>query len=131
MNTDTISECMALSFADTPFPVVVGKLAAAGVHAYRADLMALRKTYYDDANATFDEPMPLTDSPVIATTFDKAAVEASVRAIQRREIGYAEFLRRIMIAGCSSYEVFFGGRKAVYVGRDGDAYVEPFPAPRQ
>ena len=31
MNTDTLEACMAASFADTPFPVVVGRLAAAGV----------------------------------------------------------------------------------------------------
>jgi uncharacterized protein YbcV (DUF1398 family) len=50
-----------------------------------------------------------------------------VRAIQQRQIGYAEFLRRIMAAGCASYEVFIGGRQAIYFGRDGDHHIEPFP----
>ena len=40
MNIETIAECLRLSFADTPFPVVVGKLAGAGVTAYTADLTA-------------------------------------------------------------------------------------------
>ena len=52
---------------------------------------------------------------------------AAVKAIQRSEIGYAEFLRRIMAAGCSHYEVFIAGRKAMYFGRDGEFYTEPFP----
>lgn len=128
MNTRTIADCMKASFADTPFPVVVQKLAGAGVTSYTADLITLRKTYYDrDANSV-DEAMPLTGAPAIAAQFDGDTVEAAVKAIQLREIGYAEFLRRIMKAGCARYSVFFGGRKAMYFGRDGEFYTEPFPA---
>jgi uncharacterized protein YbcV (DUF1398 family) len=128
MNIDTIAQCMQASFADTPFPLVVQRLAGAGVTHYRADLLTLRKTYYDGAAEAVDEPMPLADAPAIAAAFDGDTIAAAVKAIQRKEMGYCEFLRRIMIAGCASYDVFFGGRKAVYVGRDGDTYVEPFPA---
>lgn len=128
MNTATISDCMTASFADTPFPVVVQRLAGAGVSAYTADLIALRKTYYDGDAESFDKPLPLADSPAVAARFDGATVEATVKAIQRQDIGYAEFLRRIMRAGCARYSVYFGGRKAVYFGRDGDSYTEPFPA---
>lgn len=127
MNTATIAECMQASFADTPFPVVVQKLAGAGVVSYRADLTKLRNTYYDADAEAFDELMPLSGAPAIAAAFDPGRIAATVKAIQRKEIGYAEFLRQIMAAGCASYEVFFGGRKAVYVGRDGDTYIEPFP----
>jgi len=35
MNTDIIADCMAASFADTPFPAVIQRLAGAGVKAYR------------------------------------------------------------------------------------------------
>jgi uncharacterized protein YbcV (DUF1398 family) len=66
--------------------------------------------------------------PSIGAAFDPARVAATVKAIQRAEIGYAEFLRRIMDAGCASYAVFIMGRKAMYFGRDGDFYTEPFPA---
>jgi uncharacterized protein YbcV (DUF1398 family) len=127
MNNETIAECMKLSFADTAFPVVVEKLAAAGVTAYAADLIALRKTYYDAGTGSADEPMPLADGPAIAGTFDAAAVEASVRAIQQNKVGYAEFLRQIMRAGCARYSVFIMGRKAMYFGRNGEFYTEPFP----
>jgi len=129
MNTATIGECMRLSFADTPFPVVLEKLSGAGVAAYTADLIALRKTYYDSGAGNMDEAMPLSDAPAIAEGFDGATVEAALRAIQQKRIGYAEFLRRIMQAGCARYSVFIAGRKAVYVGRNGDSYIEAFPAP--
>lgn len=127
MNTETIEQCMAASFANTPFPQVVARLAGAGVTAYTADLVALRKTYYGAGHESHDEAMPLADGPAIAAAFDGEQVAATVKAIQHGEIGYAEFLRRIMAAGCAHYEVFFQGRKAMYFGRDGAFYTEPFP----
>jgi uncharacterized protein YbcV (DUF1398 family) len=127
MNTATIAECMTLSFADTPFPQVVQRLVGAGVKSYTADLVKLRNTYYDGNSETYDEALPLKDGPTIAPAFDAAGVAATVKSIQRGEIGYAEFLRRIMTCGCSHYEVFIAGRKAMYFGRDGDFYTEPFP----
>jgi uncharacterized protein YbcV (DUF1398 family) len=127
MNTQIIEECMTESFADTPFPEVVRRLVGAGVKSYTADLVKLRNTYYGATAEAYDEPLPLNDGPTIALAFDSAAVAAAVKAIQRGEISYAEFLRRIMSAGCSHYEVFIGGRKAMYFGRDGEFYTEPFP----
>jgi len=127
MNTQTIEDCMTASFADTPFPEVVRRLVGAGVTSYTADLISLRNTYYDADAAAYDEPLPLKNGPAIAPAFDSAAVAASVKAIQGGEIGYAEFLRRVMGAGCSHYEVFITGRKAMYFGRGGDFYTEPFP----
>lgn len=127
MNTTTIAECMTLSFADEPFPKVVQRLVGAGVTSYTADLVTLRNTYYGPDGEAHDEGLPLRDSPTIAAEFDAADVAASVKSIQRGEIGYDAFLRRIMGAGCSHYEVFIVGRKAMYFGRDGDFYTEPFP----
>src|SRR5271157_3015483 len=120
MDTATIAKCMTLSFADTPFPQVVQKLVGAGVKSYTADLAMLRNTYYGSGGEAYDEALPLQDGPAITPAFDSAGVAATVKSIQRGEIGYAEFLRRIMGAGCSHYEVFISGRKAMYFGRDGE-----------
>jgi uncharacterized protein YbcV (DUF1398 family) len=128
MNTEVINECLKASFAGTSFPVVVQKLAGAGVTSYNADLITLRKTYYDAGAESIDEVLPLTGTPAIAEQFDRDAVQAAVKAIQCKEIGYADFLRRIMKAGCAGYHVFFKGRKAMYFSRDGEFYTEPFPA---
>jgi uncharacterized protein YbcV (DUF1398 family) len=127
VDTHVLEQCMAASFANTPFPAVVARLAENGVTSYTADLMALRKTYYNSGSRSHDEAMPLADPPAIASAFDSERVAATVKAIQRSEIGYAEFLRRIMVAGCSHYEVFIAGRKAMYFGRDGAFYTENFP----
>jgi uncharacterized protein YbcV (DUF1398 family) len=128
MNTETIEQCMKQSFADTPFSKIIPQLAGAGVTSYTADLVKLRNTYYDAGSSAFDEALPLNGGPVIAPSFDATTVGATVKSIQRGEIGYAEFLCRIMTAGCSHYEVFIAGRKAMYFGRDGEFYTEPFPA---
>jgi uncharacterized protein YbcV (DUF1398 family) len=127
MNTDTIAQCMTLSFSNTPFPEVVKRLAGAGVRAYDADLIRLRNTYYGAARQAQDEALPLSGGASVAGTFDKSAVAATVHAIQNGEIGYADFLRRIMAAGCASYRVFIDGRKVIYFGRDGDFHIEEFP----
>jgi uncharacterized protein YbcV (DUF1398 family) len=129
MNTQTITECMVQSFSDTPFPHIVGKLASAGVRAYSADLTKLRNTYYGANGESFDEPLPLETAPAIADSFDKDTVANAVRTIQHGRIGYAEFLRTIMAAGCASYGVFIRGRKVMYFGRDGEFHTEHFPPP--
>jgi uncharacterized protein YbcV (DUF1398 family) len=130
MDKQIIDECMRESFADKPFAQVVMRLAGAGVRAYRADLIKLRNTYYDDGRDAHDHATPYREPPEVSARFSPEEVAKAVRAIQRQEIGYAEFLGRIMRAGCASYCVYFGGRKVVYIGRDGDEYVEPFPAPK-
>jgi uncharacterized protein YbcV (DUF1398 family) len=63
-----------------------------------------------------------------AEAFSPAAIEASIRAIQARKIGYLTFCEDIAAAGCVSYLVSLPGRRAVYFGRTGEAFVEPFPA---
>ena len=81
MNTDTITECMTLSFADTPFPQVVQKLVGAGVKSYTADLVKLRNTYYGSGDEAYDDALPLKDGTAIAPAFDAAAVAATVKSI--------------------------------------------------
>ena len=127
MNTETIADCMTQSFADTPFPKVVEQLLGAGAKSYNADLTKLRNTYYGGTGEAHDEALPLENAPMIAPAFDQQAVAASVKAIQKGELGYAEFLRRIMNSGCSHYEVFIAGRKVMYFGRNGDFHTEYFP----
>ena len=108
------------------FPQVVGKLMAAGVERYRADLLRHEKTYY----------MPDGRSHVVsnaaiageaAMDFSAAGVDSAVRDIQAGRIAYREFCRRVMAAGCVDYIVSISGRRAVYFGRSGESHVEMFP----
>jgi uncharacterized protein YbcV (DUF1398 family) len=128
MDKSVIGDCTRMSFSDTPFPEVVKRLAGAGVRSYRADLVRRQSLYYGGAGDAYEHGLPLEGEAPIGDEFVAADVATSVRAIQQGRIGYAEFLRRVMRAGCVSYSVFIAGRKAMYFGKDGAFLEEPFPA---
>jgi uncharacterized protein YbcV (DUF1398 family) len=124
-----MKECKEMSLKGMPFPEVVRRLSEAGVERYHVDLTRDETTYYlpcGDSHA-FPAGGPKEE---IADRFDAAAVEVAVRSIQRSEILYPEFLRRIREAGCVGYFTQIAGRCVQYVGRTGDMHVEPFPAAR-
>ena len=130
MDKSVIADCAKMSFANTPFPEVAKRLHGAGVRSYRVDLVRRQSVYYGGGSESYEHVLPLDGDAPIGDAFDAADVAASVRAIQQGQLGYAEFLRRIMRAGCASYCVFFGGRKVMYFGQDGAFVDEPFPPAR-
>jgi uncharacterized protein YbcV (DUF1398 family) len=127
---DVVRECTRASDESRfTFPQVVMKLMEVGVESYHADLVRAEKTYY----LPNGESEVVASAPVeaaLARDFSASGVEAAVRAIQAGRIDYKEFCERIAAAGCVGYLVSMAGRRAVYFGRTGDIYVEPFPAPR-
>ena len=109
------------------FPEVVTKLIGAGVERYHTDMLRGEKTYYlPNGESEIVRGASVASKPPMA--FSAAGVEAAVRAIQAQKIKYKEFCERIVAAGCVGYFVSMAGRQAVYYGRTGDSYVEPFPA---
>ena len=128
MDTRILNECEVLSHSGkAAFPDIVGRLAQAGVERYCADLVKLEKFYYSPDGQSAVVPMPLSGSPAIAKDWSLNNVRAAIRDIQKGDIQYPEFLKRIMSAGCVFYDVFIDGRKAIYTGRNGDFHVENFP----
>jgi uncharacterized protein YbcV (DUF1398 family) len=110
LNTDAIRECMAASFNDMPFPEVVRRLAAAGVERYRADLILRRKTYYGAGDLSLAEPLQ-PFSAEVADAFCEGDVKRAIAAIQQKQIGYREFLTRIMTAGVAASTSSFAAAK--------------------
>jgi len=125
-----IVDCTRASDAGTlRFPDIVGRLVAAGVERYHADLVRAEKTYYLPSGESEVVPdAALQVAPALA--FAAAGVDAAVRASQAGSIDYREFCRRIAAAGCTGYFVSLAGRRAVYYGRTGETHVEPFPGGR-
>ncbi len=125
---DVMEECTRASDEErVTFGEVVMKLIEAGVERYHADLLRAQKTYF----LPNGESLVVAGAPVAGkapSAFSAAGVEAAVRAIQGRAIQYKEFCERIVAAGCVGYFVSLAGRRAVYYGRTGETYVEPFPA---
>ena len=128
MDSRILHECCELAFQNKiTFPESVKRMAAAGVERYCADLVRLEKFHYSPEGEDHVVPMPLKNAPAIAQNFSSELVSAAIGSIQRGEIDYAEFLRRIMAAGVVYYDVFIFGAKAIYTGRKGDFHVESFP----
>lgn len=122
-----VVECTRASDAGTiTFSEVVGKLAQAGVERYYADLCRLTRTYYMPSGESY-----VVDSrphgTVAAENFDADAIVAALREIQAQKIDYNAFCEKILAAGCVGYIVSITGRRAVYLGRGGESYVEMFP----
>lgn len=123
-----IEECKALSIAGAiPFAEVVRRLSEVGVERYHVDLSRHETTYYLPSG---DSHVSATGGPSdpVAEVFDGAGVERAVRAAQRGEIIFPEFLRRVRAAGCVGYFTQIAGRRVQYIGRTGDMHVEPFPS---
>jgi uncharacterized protein YbcV (DUF1398 family) len=125
-----VEDCTRISDEErVTFGEVVGRLLAAGVERYHADLLRAEKIYYMPDGSSHRTPNhPLAAAPAIG--FSAEGVDAAVRAIQQGRIKYREFCARIAGAGCVGYIVSLAGRRAVYYGRTGDSHIEPFPAAR-
>ncbi len=128
MDARVIHECTCLAFEDKmTFAETVKRLMTIGVERYHADLTRLQKTYYSAKGDTHVESLPLGNPSPIGVHFASESVKDAVLAIQRQQIDYGEFLRRIMAAGTVCYTVFLDGKKAIYTGRKGDFHIEHFP----
>lgn len=128
MDTLVLDECTqgALNGVTT-FPETLMRIGPIGVERYHADLVRMEKTYYFKDGRTYVVRLPVSGMPSLAREFDAAAVAKTVKTIQRGEIDYQGFLRRVVAAGCTAYAVFLDGRHAAYYGRKGEVYVEKFP----
>lgn len=126
--SDVMRECSRGSVDGTlRFPQVVEKLTAVGVEAYHADLYRHEKTYYMPSGESHIEEDPEFGSLRVADAFHVDGVRRAIALVQKAQIGYIEFMEQIAAAGVAHYWVYLSGRRAVYVGRLGDAHVEWFP----
>lgn len=125
---ETMRECTEASDQERiTFPEVVMKLMQAGVERYHVDLLRAEKIYYLPSGESHRETAADVNA-VPPTAFTPEGVAAAVRAIQQQKIKYREFCERIAQAGCVGYMVSLAGKRAVYYGRTGESYVEPFPS---
>ena len=138
-NQETIAvlhECSERSVAgNITFPEVIGKLMEVGIESYHADLYRREKTYYAADGDSHVESETGLDAKVfnagaVAKELHPNSVKETLRQIQHKEIDYQQFLRGILSAGVANYCVYLTGKRAVYIARNGDEYVERFPGAR-
>jgi uncharacterized protein YbcV (DUF1398 family) len=127
MNTEAMRMALEGSEAGRmTFPDVVRTLSGAGVESYCADLVTGLDTFYLPNGETHVEKMSLAPGK-IAEDFSQEGLVAAIRAAQKDEVRYPEFLKRAMAAGTAAYRVFITGKRAVYIGRKGEIHIEEFP----
>lgn len=130
MDIAIIEECTRASHEERiTFGEVVGRLITAGVERYHVDLIRGESTYFMPDCQSHRVSYKAVDARP-ALSFSADGVLAAVRSIQAGRTKYLTFCRQIMEAGCVGYLVSMQGQRAVYYGRSGETYVEPFPGSR-
>jgi len=130
MNTKIMKEALEASESGkSTFPQMVGKLVAARVESYFADLVRGEETFYMPSGETHVEKMSLPLGR-IADEFSQSGIVSAIRGAQSDEIRYPEFVKRARAAGVAAYWAFLTGKKVVYFGRKGEFHVEEFPGPK-
>lgn len=108
------------------FPEVVGRMLAAGAESYFVDVPRAEDIVYLRDGSAMAVKMHL-ELNAVAEEFSVEGIVAAIRAAQRDEIRYPEFMRQACAAGVAAYWAFLTGRKVIYFGRKGETHVERFP----
>ena len=128
MTPEILNQTVADSFGGARnFGEIVGQLIIDEVEWYSANLRFGVSTFYAADGSHHQTAWPSWRVLTIAEAFAADQVLAAIRASQKGEHRYPEFLQKIAEAGCVYYTVHLQGRKAIYFGRHGDFYIEPFP----
>lgn len=111
---------------EVTFPEFVGAFSGVGVESYQVDYRrGEMRCYFTDGGSHLIASM--SPQPEVADAFDAGAVQAAIRASQKGEIRYPEFVSRTVAAGCAGYTVWIKGRHVCYFGRRGETHIEHFP----
>ncbi|MBN9288029.1 MAG: hypothetical protein BGO43_00785 [Gammaproteobacteria bacterium 39-13] len=124
INIAVIQECTDKKL---PFPEVIKHLTEIGIERYYTDLTKMEKIFYAQNGETYTERLLIDSMPKMGENFNKDKIIETLREIQRGEIDYSTFIRRIVSFGTVSYTVYIDGKHVVYVGRKGETYIEHFP----
>jgi uncharacterized protein YbcV (DUF1398 family) len=128
MNRNILNELKDPSFAGKiSFSEVIKRLIANDVERYIVDLVGFKITYFSNDGQVHESSFKL-DTHEIAQEFNAIEVKSAIKNSQQAKINFQTFLKRIMLAGCTHYEVFITGEKVIYIGRDGSNHIELFPS---
>lgn len=126
-----IQEAFARGQAARPkvggFPYLAEALRQGGVRTYLFDVPSSSVLFVTDDATVLAPGTPLRDSWCVLAPFDEPAVVAAIRADQRGETTFPEFVEASLRAGVVRYEVDFAARTCTYMSARGDRYVERYP----
>lgn len=110
------------------FPVLAEVLRRAGIRNNRWSLPSCQSVYLMERGSVVQQGAPLVTGTHEVPQFDHEALVAAIRADQRGETSFVEFLNSAWKAGVIGYDADFVGRKVTYYGAQGESYLEEYPA---
>lgn len=129
---DTIDTATAHAVAVRPpvggFPYLAEALRGAGVRMYYFDVPSSTVRYATDTGDVLQPGALLRSTKTVIAPFDKDALIEALRADQRGETSFPEFVEASFRAGVIRYEVDTAARTCSYFGTRGEKYVEHYPA---
>ena len=130
----TIDAALAHAAAVRPriggFPYLAEALRDAGVTNYYFDVSSGTVLYATGSGDVLQPGNRLPTDRTLVPPFDRAALVDAIRADQRGESEFAEFVEASWRAGVVRYEVDTAARTCSYFGAHGERYVENYPAVR-
>ncbi|WP_413559528.1 DUF1398 family protein [Bdellovibrio sp. HCB209] len=105
------------------FSEFIASLEIMDVEYCRVDLLENRITFSIQNGEVLEDHLELSHNTV-SDKFDDGGIRAAIMENQQKELGFLEFVSKLMDSGVVSYTVYPIGKKTIYVGRHGDSYYE-------
>jgi uncharacterized protein YbcV (DUF1398 family) len=110
------------------FPVLAEVLRQAGVLINTWALPSCQSIFLMEDGAVVQQGTPLVTGTHEIPDFDEDALIAAIRADQKGQSTFPEFLQAAWKAGVIGYDADFMERKVMYFGSNGESYEEEYPA---
>jgi uncharacterized protein YbcV (DUF1398 family) len=110
------------------FPYLAESLRQAGVTRNIWSLPACQSLFLTNHGPVVVQKASLVSGTADVPAFDREALIKALRIDQAGESTFPEFLAATWRAGVVHYEVDFAAHTVVYVGCNGEEYVEAYPA---
>jgi uncharacterized protein YbcV (DUF1398 family) len=110
------------------FPYLAECLRRAGVNRNIWSLPGCQSLFLTDQGPVVMQNVPLISGIEDVPSFDREALITALRIDQAGKSTFPEFLAASWRAGVVRYDVDFAARTVVYVGCNGEEYIEAYPA---
>lgn len=110
------------------FPFLAASLHDAGVLRNEWFLPSCQSIYITREGAVMAQATPLLSGFADVAVFDPDALKRALRADQRGQSTFREFLQAIWDAGTVRYEIDFASHTVTYWGVEGETFTEEYPA---
>ncbi|WP_043309521.1 hypothetical protein [Pseudomonas sp. ML96] len=114
----------ALNYGGASLVQIIGKLGEVGIESCHVDYRIPALIFYAPSGASYSLPLSTPEEP-IATGFDCPALQNALDAANSGDLGFAEFKRCTLEAGCIGFFIWLDGWHATFLGRHGEIHDAP------